>query len=64
MNSPRLVRMPAGWVVTASGLKANGENSPYTFCWIAGIMRFRSCERSCKWKPEFSAAEMSSGSPY
>ena len=36
----------------------------YTFWRCTGIMRIRSCERGCKWKLGFSAAERLSSSLY
>ena len=53
--------MLVGLVLAASELTAVSDNTSYTFCRFTGIMRFRSSERSCKWKPESSAAQRLSG---
>ena len=51
-------------VLTASELRAISPTPSYTLWRFTGIMRIRSCERGCKWKPESSVAEKSSGSLY
>lgn len=59
----RAVRV-TGWgapVLTVSDSRAISFETSYTFWRFAGIMRIRSFKGGCKWKPEFSAAEMSSG---
>ena len=59
----RAVRV-TGWgapVLTVSDLRAISFEASYTFWRLAGIMRIRSFKGGCKWKPEFSAAETSSG---
>ena len=51
-------------VPTVNELRAIKAMASYTFSRPTGIMRIRSCEGGFRWKPEFSAAERSSGSPY
>ena len=53
--------MVVGLDLAASKLRAISENTCYAFCRFIGIMRYRSSERSCKWKPESSAAKKLSG---